>query len=161
MKPAVRRLWLFGLLAATLAAVYGVNQGGEADSVQVVARVPHHAAASAVMAASAPAATGGLRARFADAARDLFPSQTWYIAPPPPKPLPPPPLQAPPLPFRFLGLWQEHGQTAVFVADGPRNLIVKTGDTVDGRYRVEDIGRGVARFVYLPLNQTQTLSFGE
>ena len=159
MKPALRRLLLFALLAATLAAVYEVNQSD--DSVEVVSRVRPRMAAPAGKAASPPAAPAALRARFAIAARDLFPSQTWYIPPPPPKPVPPPPPQAPPLPFRFLGLWEEGGQTAVFVSDGPRNLIIRAGDTVDGRYKVEAIGRGAVRLVYLPLDQIQTLSYGE
>ena len=161
MKLALRRLLLFGALAATLAAVYGVNRGNEGDTVQVVVRPRHPVSAVVAKSASLPAARGALQARFAEATRDLFPSQTWYIPPPPPKPVPPPPPQAPPLPFRFLGLWEEGGQTAVFVSDGPRNLIIKAGDTVDGRYKVETIGPGVVRLVYLPLNQIQTLSFGE
>ncbi len=161
MKPALRRLLLFGALAATLAAVYEMNQSGEDDSVQVVARPRPPKMVLGSEAAPPPAAPRALQARFAAAARDLFPSQTWYIPPPPPKPVPPPPPQAPPLPFRFLGLWEEGGQTAVFVSDGPRNLIIQAGDTVDGRYKVEAIGPGAVRLVYLPLNQTQTLSFGE
>lgn len=161
MKPTLRQLLLFGALAATLAAVYWVNRGGDADTVQVVVRPRHPVMAAATKTASPPATPTALQARFAIAARDLFPSQTWYIAPPPPRPVPPPPPQAPPLPFRFLGLWQEQGQTAVFVSDGPRDLILKAGDTVDGHYKVEDIGHGAVRLVYLPLNQIQTLSFGE
>ena len=161
MKPAVRQLLLFGALAATLAAVYGVNRGGDVDTVQVVVRPRDHAPAAVARTASPTPAPTALQARFAAAARDLFPSQTWYIAPPPPEPVPPPPPQAPPLPFRFLGLWQEQGRTAVFVSDGPRNLIMKAGDTVDGHYKVEAIGHGAVRLVYLPLNQIQTLSYGE
>ena len=153
---------LVGALAATLAAVYGVNQeSGNDDGVQPIVRPHPHLPAAVARAQPSPAAPNGFQARFADAGRDLFPSQTWYIPPPPPKPAPPPPPQAPPLPFRFLGLWEESGQTAVFVSDGPRDLVLKAGDTVDGRYKVDAIGHGLVRLVYLPLNQTQTLSYGE
>ena len=161
MKPVVRQLLLFAALAATLAAVYGVNRGGGDDTVQPVVHPRRHAPAAVARMLPPPAPRNGFQARFALARRDLFPSQTWYIPPPPPKPVPPPPPQAPPLPFRFLGLWEESGQAAVFVSDGPRDLILRAGDTVDGRYKVERVGHGVVRLVYLPLNQTQTLSYGE
>ena len=161
MTPAVRQFLLIAALAATLAAVYGVNQEGGDDSVQAVVHPRRQAPAAVARTLPPPAARNGFQARFALAGRDLFPSQTWYIPPPPPKPVPPPPPQAPPLPFRFLGLWEESGETVVFVSDGPRDLIMKAGDTVDGHYKVEDIGHGMVRLVYLPLNQTQILSYGE
>lgn len=88
---------------------------------------------------------------------DPFRSKSWYIAPPPP---PPPKPKAPPLPFRYLGQLVEDGQTLVFIDHQGRNLTIKVGDHIDGRYAVETIDNGKVVFVYLPLKQQQTLPIG-
>lgn len=88
---------------------------------------------------------------------DPFRSKSWYIAPPPP---PPPKPEAPPLPFRYLGQLVEDGQMLVFIDHQGRNLTIKVGDQIDGRYAVEAIDNGKVVFVYLPLKRQQTLPIG-
>jgi len=46
-----------------------------------------------------------------------------------------------------------------FVSQGGVTRILRKGDTLQD-YRVEAITQSAATFVYLPLNQKQTLNFG-
>ena len=43
---------------------------------------------------------------------------------------------------------------------GDKTLIVKTGDIVDGVYRVDAIAPPVMTLTYLPLNQMQQMNIG-
>lgn len=90
-------------------------------------------------------------------ARDLFAVQSFQ--PPPPPPPPPRAPAAPPLPFKYQGRLED-GDTQVFLADGARSLIVRAGDTIDGRYKVERISSNDIAFIYLPLKQMQVLPTG-
>jgi hypothetical protein len=94
-------------------------------------------------------------------AGDPFQARSWE----PPLPvarraLPPSPPQAPPLPFAYLGKLVDGGQTTVFLATPDRNYIVRAGDTLDGRYRVEKIEEDRLALTYLPLDTQQTLPLG-
>jgi hypothetical protein len=71
--------------------------------------------------------------------------------------LPPPRPQAPPLPFAYLGKLVEEATTTVFLAKQDRNYIVRPGDTIDGTYRIEEVGDEAVVLVYLPLKTRQTL----
>lgn len=88
---------------------------------------------------------------------DPFRPATWYVAPPPPPPEKP---RAPRLPFKYLGRLVEDGSVRVFLSDQDRHLIVKSGEVVNGNYKVEKIGDGQIVFVYLPLKERQVLPTG-
>lgn len=98
---------------------------------------------------------------------DLFRSQSWYVPPPTPKtkpagpPPPPPPPTAPPLPFTFLGKMVENGQIVVFLSNADRNIVARSGDIIDGTYKVDSITPTLMTMTYLPLNIKQTLAVGE
>ena len=77
-----------------------------------------------------------------------------------PQPAPPPP-QAPPLPFAYLGKLFDAGTTVIFLAKGDRNYVVRSGDTIDGTYRVDEIGERAMMLTYLPLDSKQSLGVGE
>lgn len=79
-------------------------------------------------------------------------------APPPP---PPPPPMAPPLPLQYLGRMLDGSVAQLFVSYNGDNLALKPGDTVAGSYRLDSIFNNRAVFTYIPLNQTQTMIFGE
>jgi hypothetical protein len=79
-------------------------------------------------------------------------------APPPP---PPPPPMAPPLPLQYLGRMLDGSVAQLFVSHNGDNLALKPGDTVAGSYRLDSIQTNRAVFTYMPLNQTQTMIFGE
>ena len=97
-----------------------------------------------------PPASGGV---------DVFAAKSWArpaaaraaVSLPPPLPV------APPLPFQFVG--QIHGREGptILLARGEESLSVKAGEAIDGEYRLESITDEVLTFVYLPLNERQTL----
>ncbi|MEN9865344.1 MAG: hypothetical protein RL748_934 [Pseudomonadota bacterium] len=75
--------------------------------------------------------------------------------------LPPGPPQAPPLPFQYLGRWLQDGEVSYFLQLNGRNLVLRVGDTVDQTYKLEQASAGTLRFIYLPLNQQQSMAVGE
>lgn len=97
---------------------------------------------------------------------DLFKPNSWReialaearrSAPPSPPPKP----QAPPLPFKYMGKLVEGERTLVFLTRADRNHIVKAGDTIDGDYRVDEVGEQSITLTYLPLGERQHLALGE
>lgn len=78
-----------------------------------------------------------------------------------PQPPPPPPPMAPPLPLQYLGRMLDGSVAQLFVSYNGDNLALKPGDTVAGSYRLDSIFNNRAVFTYIPLNQTQTMIFGE
>lgn len=159
---AQRQRWLLlgGALLLTLLLAAGIGQPESENGTAVVEPAPLRPRGSRV-AAPAELQIGSLaslpRDMGAGKVRDLFPVQSWYVPPPPPKPAPPKP---PPLPFTYLGKAVDDGMVSVFVAQGDRNLVVKTGDVIDGVYRADSILPPVMTFTYLPLQMQQTLEIG-
>jgi hypothetical protein len=92
---------------------------------------------------------------------DLFLSTSWLPPapppPPPPKLAPPPPPQAPPVPYRFVGLLEDSVRPTAFLSRGDTLLLVSTGDTVEGIYRVDQITQKDIALTYLPLNERQLI----
>lgn len=106
-----------------------------------------------------PSATGlsGESPDSVRAATNLFPVVSFE------PPLRPPPVQrpmAPPLPFHYSGMLEDGGSTMVFLAEGAQMRSVRAGEVLDGRYRVSAISPGRIDFIYLPLNETQSLATG-
>ncbi|MBI3145184.1 MAG: hypothetical protein HYZ18_07970 [Pseudogulbenkiania sp.] len=95
-----------------------------------------------------------------DEVKDIFTRQSWYVPPPPPKSAPPAPPAPPPLPFTYLGKVIDGAQVTVFVTQGDRNLAVKTGDVIDGTYRVDAIAPPMMTITFLPLSMQQSLEIG-
>jgi len=75
---------------------------------------------------------------------------------PPPRPVVP---QPPPMPFTYMGKLIEGKETRVFLTRGEQHFIVRQGDTLEHRYRVEEIGENGMVLTYLPLKRKQQLSF--
>jgi len=93
---------------------------------------------------------------------ELFKPKSWYVAPPPPPPPPPPKPTAPPLPFTFIGKTQEpDGTITLFLSGHDRVYLVKSGDTIDGIYRIDGIKNGQLTLTYLPLQIQQSLTVGD
>lgn len=152
--------WLLGALALAAVLVItderspsGVVEATHAPSRPPAAQGPVTAGGSATGPATAPtsaaplpagAATGptgatieALRPReAARSAPDLFERRSWAPPPPPPvaqKPVPPA------FGFTVLGKQFIDGRWEVFLGQGPRTLIVKQGDRIDGQFTVERI----------------------
>jgi hypothetical protein len=85
------------------------------------------------------------------------PTSKGNAAPAPPASRP----TAPPVPFTYMGKLRSGADTAVFLTQGDRNLVLREGDTVDSIYRVEHIADSAITLIYLPLNERQTVPVGE
>lgn len=93
-------------------------------------------------------------------AGDVFNAMSWYVPPPPPKPVPPalpPPPSAPPMPFVFMGRYVEDGALTIMLVKGDRLYTVAIGDVIEHDYRVDGLKDGVLELTYLPMNIKQTL----
>ena len=97
------------------------------------------------------------RRKFSPQAGDIFSRQSWVPPPPPMKSGPPPPPPPPPLLFKYLGKVMEGNETRVFLSLSDRIYIVKQGENIDNRYRVDDVNDHMITFTYLPLGAKQTL----
>ena len=100
-----------------------------------------------------------LPARLQAASADLFAPHDWQPPPPPPRVVKVEAPKAPPLPFTYFGKVIQDGAVIAFVSQGNVDHALKTGDTV-ANYRVQQITASAMTFVYLPLNEKQTLPFG-
>jgi len=78
---------------------------------------------------------------------------------PPPMKVEAPKPSAPPLRYKYLGRILEGDKPTVFLEAGSNMLTVHPGDSLDDGYRVRAISEHSIELEYLPLNQTQTLSF--
>ena len=177
MKLDARQRWIVlgGLLTATLAAAAWVREGGApTDSGVVAAADSGRSRARGVAPSVVEAPRLNLdrldARRLGEAGRDPFsaPAPRAPKAAPKPAPLPvvvatpaPPQPSAPPLPFSYMGKLVSGDDLAVFLIHGDKNLIVREGDTLDSRYRVEQIAEHSITLVYLPLGLRQTLKIGE
>ena len=76
------------------------------------------------------------------------PQPSVVVAPAPVAPAVP---IAPPMPYRFAGRFVMGGEEEILLARGRLAFAVKTGDVVEGTYRVDSIGADSIELVYLPL----------
>jgi hypothetical protein len=170
MAPSARYRWLGYAVAgaATVAAMWWVEQGDQQPAPVVAAATPRAPAPS-----SAASRQEAARVRLEWLKRrpgeevprgDPFGSQGLGTQPPaqaapPPAAVapPPPPPQAPPLPFTYLGKWTEQGRTTVFLARGERHLAVRGTGKLDETYTVEAIDDRQLVLNYVPLGIRQTL----
>ncbi len=169
MALAARTRWLIlgGLLTATLVAMVWVDDQSPPEAGSTVA-TKENTKENKVSDKKTKAQSLRLSLEkrqhpsneTAELPQDLFKTKSWYVPPPPPKPGPPPPPMPPPLPFKYLGKLLEEGQLTVFLTNQDRNYAVKTGDTIEGSYRVDRVETQRVLFTYLPLNMQQTLAIG-
>lgn len=161
-----RQRWalLGGALALTLLLAVWPDGGDERSRAVVGVEPRSHAGAKpqdqapVLLAMSIDTLPRGAGAEGEDKeVKNIFARQTWFVPPPPPKPAPPAP---PPLPFSYLGKVIDGNQVTVFVTQGDRNMVLKTGDVIDGLYRVETIAPPVMTLTFLPLNMQQSLEIG-
>ncbi len=66
--------------------------------------------------------------------------------------------RAPALPFEYVGMLQEGNVAKVFLLKNQALHIVKEGEKIEGKYQLKSVSDSQLRFIYLPLNITQTLS---
>lgn len=129
-------------LAKSAANQPGIASGKQMDALFILALLPRES----------------LIRRGTDNQRTLFGSHNW--APPPPVMVPSSPALsvAPPLPFQYLGKSKEADQWQVFLSRGEVTFIVKENDIVESVYQVQKISPPSMSLLYLPLNETQSLT---
>ncbi len=93
--------------------------------------------------------------------RDLFSPRTWAASTPPLPAVAAEHPALPPLPYSVLGKKQEGGHWEVFLARGDRTLLARTGEVLEGIYRVDKIEPPILVLTHLPLGQAQQLPIGD
>lgn len=171
MAIPARQRWIFYALALALTLVAMRFAGGQDHSATPSSLAapqrsdrPVRETAADVGRVDTPAAVRlellGERTGAPPPAQDPFQSRSWE--PPAPvvvAPAPPRRPEAPPLSFTYLGKLVEDAGTTLFLARDDRNYVVRTGDTIEGTYRIEEIRDEAAVLIYLPLKSKQTLAF--
>lgn len=162
-----RRILLAAALAGTVAVAVAVSGPGSGETAVVApgARKTQWSEESSAVKSTPPAGGTALLAleprRF-----DNEPAEVFKVVRPPP-PVAARPAQAeerpaaPPLPFKYLGRMDEGETSVLLLSFQGQDIMARTGETVGGRYRVDEIAEASIRFTYLPLNEQQTLKIGE
>jgi hypothetical protein len=99
-----------------------------------------------------------------DPGADLFAPKSWYTPPPPPpivKAAAPAKPSAPPIPYTYLGQIEDDGGTTIFLALNGDLIATRQGEALDQKYRLEKVSQQQLIFVYLPLNERQTLNIAD
>ncbi|MFN4062696.1 MAG: hypothetical protein ACK4JA_00775 [Parazoarcus communis] len=157
-----RTTMLFGALALTLAAAgwLGMQEDETAPVSAAVERTERSAPRRLVEPATGAAIE--LPALVDFRARPGLPEQGAGFAtplsfrPPPPQAVVPRPM-APALPFRFVGALDDDGERTVMLMEGKQLHLVRQGDVLGERYRVERIDAQRLELLYLPLEQRQSI----
>ena len=149
--------------------LYSPKEGSAAETGRRL-RPANRAAPAALAREETPDPTKVLpvRSTVAVAAmRNPFEARPWIVKREPPKavaviaapvvePAAPPPPQ---LPYRFLGMYAEKtGATSVFLAIGERLIVAKSGDAVEGGFRLQTVSARELTFVHVQQNVTLRMS---
>jgi len=73
-------------------------------------------------------------------------------------PAPVMPAGPPSLPFRFAGRMNDGGAEVVYLERGEQILLARTGETLDGIYKIMSIDAGHIEFEHLPTREKQVRS---
>ena len=71
------------------------------------------------------------------------------------------PSGPPALPFQFMGRFTDEGKTAYFLQIDGQNVVARPGEKVNDSYLLDSVSGDTMNFIYLPLNQKQTLVVGD
>lgn len=162
-KTHLRRLLLFLVLAASLAAAFWVQgeDNNNADVASAPSRAHQHLAESVVLHNPTLSLNQLGHRDPKDTDIDPFPSTNWFVPPPPPPPALPPQPTAPPLPFQYVGKLEEiGGNTIVYLAKGNESFAISPGDKFDDNYQFVSVEQGQMLITYLPLSIKQRLPIG-
>ncbi len=168
------RRWLWMLFALTLAATAWVALVSDdqtlPETVSAVLR-PASAVTSAANAAGVPvllarrSAMGWPKAEAAGLAAwgpPPAPKMPAVPAAPPASPLPmASALQPPPFPYQLIGRLQQGEQTQALLTGPIRSLALRTGDVVDGQWRVDKVDATTLHITWLPGQLAQQIGYGK
>ncbi|SEN67331.1 hypothetical protein SAMN05428959_102852 [Duganella sp. CF517] len=71
------------------------------------------------------------------------------------------PSGPPPLPFQFMGRFTDDGKTAYFLQIDGQNVVARPGEKINDSYLLDSVSGDTMNFIYLPLNQKQSLAVGD
>lgn len=99
-------------------------------------------------------------------AADLFAVAAWRLPPPPPPPAPPveQPKAAPVLPalnYKVLGKKEENDSWEVFLGRDDLTFIARTGETLEGTWRVEKIEPPLMTLLHVASGQQLKMPIGD
>lgn len=151
----MRKLWLIGAVAATVALV-------------AYQPAPHDAPKSEPRESAAPASTArgnaseGLNVPERSALGKVR-GELFGAPPPPPQPVAAAPsapavVVAPPVPYRFAGRVRKGTEEEFLLSKGDLIFPVKEGETLDGTYRVVAVKADGIELTYLPLGTTERVT---
>ncbi len=158
-----RHLLLAAALGATLLVVFlGGSENETTEEADIVAAVEHPADRAAQPASPTTVATtvATSEQRMHDSATDLFAPRDWN-PPPPPVEVKPAKPEAPPLPYRYLGRWEENGALTMILGHGDLSIPVRSGQTLDGQWRIDRITARRIDFTFLPRKTRAHLTLEE
>lgn len=180
----MRKIVIGAAAVATLIAAWfapdqdgGVVGPAAATTREADPAPPTPTAPVAATLAAAPAGVGGIDLQIHPRVADdemgnVFAKQSW--APEAPKKVMLEPAQAqqvaqqasapsgpPALPFQFLGRFTDEGKTAYFLQLDGQNVVARPGEKINDSYLLDSVNGDTMNFVYLPLNQKQTLVVGD
>lgn len=161
MKTATMRKYvIWGLLLATVYLAFDASRQQD-ESADLSAPVDVGRRTESRAAGGDAATASGLPKRKwqEESAGDPFRTMAWYT-PPKIQPEPPPAPVAPPLPFVYFGKMAEGEQPYAFLQKGSAVQVVKPGDVLDNKYRVESVTSKAVTLIYLPLNTLQVAVLG-
>lgn len=176
----MKKIVLGAAALATLLAVYFApdDEGGVVGPAAATTRERTPAPTAAALAAAAPAAQESradlhIEPRGGEAdLGNVFAKQSWQPETPKKIMLAQAPAAsakapanaapgAPPLPFQFLGRFVDEGKAAYFLQAEGRNVVARVGEKIDDTYLLDSVGGDAMHFIYLPLNQKQSLVVGD
>ncbi|WP_146171867.1 hypothetical protein [Pseudoduganella armeniaca] len=172
MADTARLRWavLLAALAATVAAIF--YPAPDDQDPDLSGAVPaQRQGAAATRAPSTPAAPAAVATQhgpdWVASADDPFAARGWQPAPVTApvartveavqanEPTPPPPPA--PLPYQFVGQMVDGGNQIVYLSRGDQVLLARKGETLEGTYKVLDIGATQIEFEMLSSGLRQTL----
>lgn len=167
MAKAARIRWtiLLSALCATVVAIfYPVTAPVETLSPVATPRVRK-------LAPAAPQRPAAVRGVWEPLLADPFAPRRWEVsAPVAPAPVIPTaapvvaevvvaPPGPPPLPFQFVGQMTDSEQQVVYLSMGEQALLARTGEVLEGTYKVLAITALQIEFEHMPTGQKQALVF--
>lgn len=179
MALSTQQRWMLigGALLLTLAAMYGLQEPVEESAPEIA--MQRHVRTSATNLPSQSIAASddllpdlahktvidtdaGFKAKTGVSSADLFKSHAWYV-PPPPKPVVQPVLiekpKAPPVPYAYMGKMEDTPQgTLIFLSANDKVQLVKTGQVIDGVWKLDKEDANALYFTYVPLGLPQMQS---
>jgi len=167
MDKAAQWRWtvLATALVATIAAIFYPVE----EDVSMVTTASQSLPASTKQTVAKAEVAGEQQAPWIATQTDPFAPRGWVAAPPAPAPAAAPmavatvetaeapPAPPPPLPYKFVGQMRDGSDTVVYLSLGEQMVLARSGETLDGGYKVAAITASQIEFESVAQGVRQTL----